>query len=97
MTRLSLSKCRYASSVRMPSSTARAAAIVSGLPLKVPTCSYVPSAIMFISSGTPPIAPHGTPPPSALARQIRSGTTPDHCVAPPAETARPVFTSSNAR
>ena len=42
-------------------------------------------------------APHGRPPPSALARHTMSGTTPKRSVAPPAAIVSPVFTSSNVR
>ena len=48
-----------------------------------------------ITSAVPPIAPHGTPPPSALARQMMSGTTPKRSVAPPGAIVSPVLTSSN--
>lgn len=70
--------------------------MVSGLPLNVPIWSYLPSVIAAITSSVPPIAPHGNPPPSALARQTMSGVTPNSRVAPPQSTTRPVFTSSNA-
>ena len=76
-------------------SIARAAAIVSGLPLNVPTCSYDPSTTISITSAVPPIAPHGMPPPSALARHTMSGCTPNIAVTPPGPIVSPVFTSSN--
>ena len=38
-----------------------AAAIVSGLPLNVPTCSSSPAITPAIASSVPPIAPHGRP------------------------------------
>jgi hypothetical protein len=50
-----------------------------------------------ITSSVPPIAPEGSPPPSALARVMRSGLTPERSVTPPAATASPVFTSSKIR
>ena len=42
-----------------------------------------------ITSAVPPIAPHGTPPPSALARQTMSGTTPKRSMAPPGRDREP--------
>ena len=66
-----------------------AAAIVSGLPLNVPIWSYTPSLIADMTSSVPPMAPHGRPPPSALARQTMSGVTPNSLVAPPQSTTRP--------
>ncbi len=72
-----------------------AAAIVSGLPLNVPTCSYVPVVMASITSAVPPMAPHGTPPPRALARHTMSGTTPKRSMAPPGAIESPVLTSSN--
>ena len=73
-----------------------AAAIVSGLPLNVPTCSSSPLRIIRIASSVPPIAPHGSPAPSAFARHRRSGTTSNASTAPPQATVKPVFTSSKA-
>ena len=61
----------------------RIAAMVSGLPLNVPTWSIRPSAIQPMTSSVPPMAPQGRPPPIDLARQIRSGVTPKRSVAPP--------------
>jgi hypothetical protein len=45
----------------------------------------------------PPIAPVGTPPPSAFASVTMSGITPKRSVAPPAAMHRPVLTSSKIR
>ena len=42
-------------------SVARAAAMVSGLPLNVPTCSYSPSTISDMTSSVPPIGAAGQP------------------------------------
>ena len=75
-------------------SPARAAAIVSGLPLNVPTWNTVPDSTISITSSVPPIAPDGRPAPSVLASVTMSGWTPKRSVAPPAAIARPVFTSS---
>ena len=69
--------------MRISVSVARMAAIVSGLPLNVPTWSILPSAIQPMTSSVPPIAPHGRPPPTDLARHSRSGVTPKRLVAPP--------------
>ena len=49
----------YASFVRTSVRFTFAAAIVSGLPLNVPTCSSSPAITMRIASSVPPIAPHG--------------------------------------
>ena len=64
-------------------SVACIAAIVSGLPLNVPTWSILPSAIQPITSSVPPMAPQGRPPPTDLARHSRSGVTPKRSTAPP--------------
>ena len=47
-----------------------------------------------IASSVPPIAPHGSPAPSAFANATRSGVTPKTSIAPPQPTVNPVFTSS---
>ncbi|CAB4906605.1 unannotated protein [freshwater metagenome] len=73
----------YASGVNTSVSTARAAAIVKGLPLNVPTWLYRPSVIADMTSVVPPTAPHGNPPPSAFARQMMSGVIPYIAVTPP--------------
>jgi hypothetical protein len=73
------------------------AAIVSGLPLNVPAMSYSPPTTSANSSSVAPTAPHGVPPPMALARHTMSGTTPNASTAPPYASVAPVFTSSNAR
>ena len=87
----------YTSGVSTSSSVAFAAAIVSGLPLNVPIWSYTPSVMADMTSSVPPMAPHGSPPPNAFAKQTMSGVTPNRRVAPPQPTTSPVFTSSNAR
>src|SRR3989442_307224 len=83
--RLSLkaSRCAYADGVRMESSVVRAAAMVRGLPLKVPSWITFLSSIKAITSARPPMAPQGSPPPMALASAVRSGGTPKRSVAPP--------------
>jgi hypothetical protein len=73
----------YASWVRISVRVARMAAIVSGLPLNVPTWSILPDAIQSITASEPPIAPHGRPPPTDLARHSTSGVTPNRSTAPP--------------
>ena len=73
-----------------------AAAIVSGLPLNVPTWSMSPAITPAIASSVPPIAPHGSPAPIAFAKATRSGCTPKASIAPPHATVKPVFTSSKA-
>ena len=73
---------------------ARVAAMASGLPLKVPTISYSPSATWAMTSAVPPTAAETTPPPMALARQMMSGVTPTKPVAPPGPAVSPVLTSS---
>ena len=50
-----------------------------------------------MTSSLPPIAPVGTPPPSALASVTMSGMTPKRSVAPPGAMQRPVLTSSKIR
>ena len=40
-------------------------------------------------SWVPPIAPHGSPPPSAFARHTMSGTTPERSIMPPGAVAKP--------
>jgi hypothetical protein len=47
-----------------------------------------------MTSSVPPIAPHGSPAPGALASVTMSGVTPNRSVAPPAAMQRPVLTSS---
>ena len=47
-----------------------------------------------MTSSVPPIAPVGTPPPSAFASVTMSGVTPHFSVAPPGAIVRPVLTSS---
>ena len=89
-----LSRCSYASGVSTSSSPARAAAIVSGFPLKVPTWNTVSLSTIDITSSVAPIAPDGSPAPSVLASVTMSGWTPKRSVAPPAAIASPVFTSS---
>ena len=54
--------------------TALAAAQARGLPPKV--VPWVPGVKVRASSGEATMAPMGTPPPRALAREIMSGTTP---------------------
>ena len=73
---------------------ARVAAMASGLPLKVPTISYPPSATCAITSAVPPTAADAMPPPMALARQTMSGVTPTTPTAPDGPAVSPVFTSS---
>jgi hypothetical protein len=63
----------------------------------VPTWKTLPSSTTDMTSSVPPIAPDGSPPPSALASVTMSGTTPQRSVAPPAAIARPVLTSSKIR
>ena len=75
-------------------SVASAAAITSGLPLKVPYWWTVPSATTAASSSVIPIAPPGKPPQVAFASVMMSGVTPKRCVAPPGEIVAPVLTSS---
>ena len=84
----------YASFVSTSVRLTFAAAIVSGLPLNVPTWSSSPEMTMPMASSVPPIAPHGRPPPIAFAYAIRSGVTPKASAAPPHATVKPVFTSS---
>ena len=64
------------SGVQMSCSTARAAAMHSGLPLNVPTWRTVPVAIASMHSSVPPNAPSGTPPPIDFPTAIKSGSTP---------------------
>ena len=59
----------YASFVSTSVRFTFAAAIVSGLPLNVPTCSSSPAITMRIASSVPPIAPHGRP----AAERLREG------------------------
>ena len=47
-----------------------------------------------MTSSEPPIAPLGSPPPSAFASVTRSGVTPQRSTAPPAAIVMPVLTSS---
>jgi hypothetical protein len=56
-----------------------------------------PAITPAIASSVPPIAPHGSPAPSAFAKATRSGCTPNASIAPPHATVAPVFTSSKAR
>ena len=60
----------------------------------MPTWNTLPSSTTLKTSSEPPIAPVGTPPPSALASVTMSGFTPHRSVAPPAAIVRPVLTSS---
>ena len=64
---------RSASGVSTSNRLARAAAIVSGLPLYVPTWLTRPSSTQAITSSVPPIAPDGSPPPSVFASVTMSG------------------------
>ena len=91
------SRWAYPSSLSTWVRLARVAAIASGLPLNVPTCSYLPSAIADITSSMPPIAATEMPPPRALARQTMSGVTPYLPVAPAGPVVKPVLTSSKVR
>ena len=80
--------------MRTSSSVASAAAITSGLPLKVPCWRTAPDSTSAPTSSLMPIAPPGRPPQIAFARQTMSGVTPNSSVAPPAAIAAPVLTSS---
>src|SRR2546423_197118 len=46
------------------------------------------------TSSRPPYAPTGNPPPITFPRQVRSGSIPYRCCAPPRATRKPVITSS---
>ena len=88
------SKRRYASGVSTSVSIARAAAIVSGFPLNVPTCSYTPSSTMCHRLGRCRRLPRTESCRPAPSRGTRCRVHAEAGGDPAGRRGEPVFTSS---